>query len=147
LKICLPDINVLIAVTWPSHIHHGIARSWFASNTSNGWAACPFTQAGFVRISSNPAIIPDAVTPREAIAALRGLTSVGKYEFWPDDLSFAENELPTDLLVGHRQVTDAYLLGLAIRRGGTVVTLDRGVADLVSARSPHRAAIQVLSSD
>ena len=147
MSVCLPDINVLIAIAWPSHIHHGIARSWFADNSSSGWATCPFTQAGFVRISSNPAIVSDAVSPREAIAVLARLVQVGTHVFWPDDLDFSqEGAIPTELLVGHRQVTDAYLLGLACHRGGTLVTLDRGVADLLPRNSPHQAALEILES-
>ena len=147
MSVYLPDVNVLIAVVWPSHIHHRIAREWFSMEARSGWATCPFTQAGFIRISSNPAIITDAVSPREAIAVLTRLTDVGQHEFWRDELSCAErNELPVDLLIGHRQVTDAYLLGLAILNEGRLATMDRGIMGLLPTKSHLRTAIELIST-
>ncbi|MBI3947634.1 MAG: hypothetical protein HY321_17065 [Armatimonadetes bacterium] len=141
----LPDVNVLIAFAWPSHVHHRLARAWFARSAAAGWATCPFTQSGFVRISSNPRIVDGAVTPREALALLRQMTEIGRHAFWPDDLDFTRPaDVPTGLLVERRQATDAYLLGLAIRRGGRLVTLDRSVADLLPAASAHRGVIKVI---
>ena len=141
----LPDVNVLIALAWPTHVHHQQARRWFAAGSPSGWATCPFTQAGFVRISSNPKIIADAVTPREALALLGQLLRIGKHEFWPDDLDFTSDpDIPVSLLMGHRQVTDAYLLGLAIHRGGRLVTLDQSVSDLLPSASEHRRAVELI---
>lgn len=145
MSVCLPDINVLIALTWPSHLHHAIARGWFESLGSSPWATCPLTQSGFVRVSSNPRIIADAVTPREAVRVLQRLERLGEHVFWPDDLDFsADGAIPTSHLMGHRQVTDAYLLGLAIRRGATLVAFDRSISDLLPSTSPHRSALTVL---
>lgn len=70
MNVYLPDVNVLIALTWPTHVHHATARQWFERKASSGWATCPITQLGFARVSSNPKIIRDAVTPREATAML-----------------------------------------------------------------------------
>lgn len=143
--VCLLDVNMMIALAWPSHVHHHKAQAWFSKNASLGWATCPLTQSAFVRISSNQKIIPDAVTPKEALALLEDVVKHPSHTFWTDDISILEDHIPSDLLVGHRQVTDAYLLGLAIRHGGRLVTLDKGVSALLSTRNPHRAALHVLS--
>lgn len=85
------------------------------------------TQTGFVRVSANKAFIPTAVSPREAVLLLRELTGLDGHRFWVDDLEFVGSNsdcLDTDRLVGHRQVTDAHLLGLALRHGGRLATLD-----------------------
>jgi toxin-antitoxin system PIN domain toxin len=135
---------MLIALAWPSHVHHREAHAWFAANRSAGWATCPLTQCAFVRVSSNPRIIPEAVTPIEALALLKEMVSLEHHVFWPDDVPFHDGPAPTKLLAGHRQVTDAYLLGLSIRRKGKLVTLDRGVAALLPPGSAHLEALEIL---
>jgi predicted nucleic acid-binding protein len=70
MKPALLDLNVLVALAWPSHIHHGVAHEWFAQQRSNGWATCPITQSGLVRLSSNSRITPDAVSPEVALNLL-----------------------------------------------------------------------------
>ncbi len=130
----LPDVNVLVAIAWPNHVHHTAARNWFADGRAAGWATCPVTEAGFVRVSSNRRVIPDARSVREAMSVLRALRAVGGHRFWPDDVSLAAcPEVAFDDLQGYRQVTDAMLLALAARNRGTLVTFDRGVADLAQA--------------
>ena len=136
----LLDVNLLIALAWPSHIHHQASHRWFAEHAQDGWATCPITQCGFVRISSNPAIIRDAVTPRDAIAALRQMLAHPQHQFWPDELPLTHEHIPATLLMGHRQVTDAYLLGLAIHRNGKLATHDRGVCSLLR---PAQAATYI----
>ena len=129
----LLDVNVLVALTWPTHVHHIAARSWFDREGHAEWATCPITQLGFIRVSSNPSAIRDAVTPPEAVAVLERLTDLPGHRFWPDDVPVAARAPFNALsLVGHRQVTDAYLLALAERHGGKVATLDRGLPGLVA---------------
>ena len=147
MSVGLLDVNVLIALAWPSHVHHRHAHAWFAANQSTGWATCPFTQCAFVRVSSNSRIIPEAVTPMAALALLREMVSLPHHSFWPDDVPFCKETVPTELLVSHGQITDAYLLGLSIRNRGKLVTLDRGVAALLPKESPHRAALEILTAD
>lgn len=131
----LLDVNVLIALVWPTHVHHLVARRWFDHHCTSGWATCPVTQLGFVRISSNPKIIRDAVPPREAVAMLERLTALPYHEFWADETPVEGAGLFASLaLVGHRQVTDAYLLRLAQCRNGKLATLDRGLAELITER-------------
>lgn len=129
----LLDVNVLIALAWPNHVHHEIAHRWFAASARKAWATCPLTQLAFVRISSNPAIVAAAVSPREALRLMAEVTARPGHEFWPDAVELTGvAEFSSAALVGHRQVTDAYLLGLARSRGGRLATFDRGVADLLT---------------
>jgi uncharacterized protein len=147
LTVHLLDTNVLIALAWPQHVHHGKAHEWFRQVGRKAWATCPFTQVAFMRISSNPKIIPDAVSPREALQVLKQIVAVSGHQFWSDDLSPTEAAVFSSVaLVGHRQVTDAYLLALAQHRRGKLATFDSGVAELISAdkeRSNHVALVEV----
>jgi len=128
--VSLLDVNLLVALAWPNHVHHRAALAWFRRHQAGGWATSPLTESAFVRVSSNKAIIPEARSPREAILLLRRITSLARHEFWQDDISFAS--FPGDIpLVGHRQVTDAHLLMLAERRGGRLATLDGKIRALV----------------
>lgn len=132
----LLDVNALIALTWPTHVHHVITRRWFDDNAARGWATCPVTQLGFVRISSNPKIIRDAVAPREAVSQLARLVELPGHQFWPDDVCVAPaGSFASLAFIGHRQTTDAYLLALAQRHEGRLATLDKGVAELISERA------------
>lgn len=144
--IQLLDLNLLIALAWPSHVHHPQAHVWFADRVPSGWATCPFTQCGFVRLSSNPRIISDAVPPQQALALLEEIVAHPHHVFWPDAVPLVGTEfISTQLLVGHRQVTDAYLLGLAIHHGGKLATLDQGIAHLLPSDSPHKASLEIVS--
>src|SRR5213595_2574437 len=90
MKGYLLDTNVLIALLWPSHTQHELAKRWFARRRGKGWSTCPITEAGFVRIVSNPSFSRDAVTAREASAILTANTRADDHSFWPDDLPFNE---------------------------------------------------------
>ena len=130
MKPYLLDINVLIALAWPSHLHHLQAQRWFAKKRQAGFRTCPLTETGFVRISSNPSFTPDAVSPKQALALLDRITALPGHAFWPDDLPLGEAIHAGQPVVTHRQITDAYLLALARARGGILATLDRGVSSL-----------------
>jgi toxin-antitoxin system PIN domain toxin len=139
--VSLLDVNALVALAWPNHVHHAPAREWFRRHHREGWATCPVTESGFVRVSSNPRATPEARTPGEAVLLLRRLVEVPGHEFWADDVSLARSErLPIERLTGHRQVADAHLLLLAAERGGRLVTFDRGASHLV----PDGSAGEVL---
>lgn len=145
MKGYLLDTNVLIALLWPSHAQHDRAVKWFAQHRSKGWATCPLTEAGFVRIVSNAAFSRDAVTPREAANVLAANTAAQDHAFWPDELPFAEAVVFAGArLLGHQQVTDAYLLGLALRRGGMLATLDERIATLTEPKSAERKALVLI---
>ena len=129
----LLDINVLIALAWPSHVHHRATQKWFAGKRAAGFRTCPITQTGFVRISSNPKLTPDSTSPGEALALLQRVTALPQHQFWPDHLTLLDAIGNKTLLVGHQQVTDAYLLALARFHAGALATLDRGVLSLAGA--------------
>ena len=120
-----------MALAWPNHVHHSRALPWFAANCEEGWATCPVTESGFVRVSSNVRVIPDARTPEQAIHLLRQIRQLPGHTFWDDDVSPVDSDATAfERDVGYRQVTDAHLLSLAMRRGGCLATFDRGVAEL-----------------
>lgn len=145
MKGYLLDTNLLIALLWPSHDRHELALKWFVRNRAKGWATCPLTQSGFVRIVSNPAFSRDAVNPRDAAAVLVANTASADHTFWPDDLPISEAVAFAGIrLVGHQQVTDAYLLGLALRRDGRLATLDQRIGVLTEPRSAGRMALEVV---
>jgi toxin-antitoxin system PIN domain toxin len=129
MKPYLLDTNVLIALAWPNHVHHGEAQAWFEKKGAARFRTCPMTQTGFVRISSNPAFSPQAVTPGEALALLGQVKRLPGHDFWPDDISL-HDAIAGRPLTGHRQVMDAYLLALAATHGGVLATLDRAIAVL-----------------
>ena len=137
----LLDINVLIALAWPSHVHHRHAQAWFATKRSAGFRTCPLTQLGFVRICSHPVFSKQAVPPRVALTLLDQITALPEHEFWPDGLSLKQAMPPEQPVVGHRQITDAYLVALAESRGGVVATLDRGMLSVAVGRE---ALVEIL---
>lgn len=139
----LPDVNVLVALAWPNHIHHSAAVTWFLSNGMPAWATCPLTQLGFIRLSSNPRAIAGAVAPAAAAAHLALLQQRGGHQFWPADLDAAD--VPLALAAGHQQLTDAYLLAMAVRHGGVLVTFDRPVRDLMPTGGAAEANLLVLN--
>jgi len=130
--VVLPDVNALVALAWDSHVHHVHMRTWFAANSTFGWATCPLTESGFVRVSSNPVVLPSAIGVEAARAVLVALRKAGGHRFLPDDVSIADRDVPK--MAGHRQVTDAHLLTLARRRGARVVTFDSGLHTLAQGR-------------
>ncbi len=122
----LLDVNVLIAILAPDHVHHEAAHAWFAANRSAGWATCPLTENGLVRILSNPASSPRAETTGRMAERLHGFRQSGDHRFWPDDVTLCDTRL-FSLGVGWRQLTDVYLLGLAVRHQGRLATFDRSI--------------------
>ena len=115
----LLDVNVLVALSWPEHEAFARSHRWFARHAAAGWATCPITQAGFVRVVSNPAFSMLTITPREALANLAITMKHSGHHFWRDDISLVQATEPfAARMVGHQQITDAYLLGLAIHHKG-----------------------------
>jgi len=115
LSHALLDVNALIALLWPAHAQHAAALRWFRRRGRLGWATCPHTEIGFIRIASNPAFSRDAVSPGEAAA-----------------------------LHGHQQVADAYLLQLAEEREGRLATFDRGLSSLVGPGLVPAAHLEII---
>lgn len=130
----LLDVNVLIALGWPNHVHHAAAQRWFTQFSSNGWATTPITEAGYVRISSNRSVMQVSTTPAIAIAQLAAMTSLAGHTFWPDDVPLIVGSAgDRDAVSNHRRVTDCHLIALAARYGGRLVTFDAALADSASA--------------
>lgn len=103
-------------------------RAWFAAKAGHGWATCPMTESGFVRVSSNPKVLPSFITVEAARGVLAALRDVGAHRFLVNDISLTDPDVPA--IIGHRQVTDAQLLTLARRKGTRLVTFDAGIAAL-----------------
>jgi len=141
----LLDANVLIAMAWTAHRAHGKAQAWFSRHASSGWATCPFTQAGFVRVLSNPAFSPNALTPRDALALLQSNLGHPAHRFWKDELTLLQAfENLAARLTGHQQITDAYLLRLAGHNGGKLATMDQSILALLPEKPRQRELIEMI---
>ncbi|MCL2770449.1 MAG: type II toxin-antitoxin system VapC family toxin [Solirubrobacterales bacterium] len=138
--MALLDVNALVALAWDSHVHHAPMRAWFAANSSAGWATCPITESGFVRVSSNPVVLPSAIGVDAARAVLSALRARPGHRFLTDDVSLSDRDVPA--IAGYRQVTDAHLLTLARRGGVRLLTFDAGVAAMSGG-----TAVEVLTLD
>lgn len=124
----LLDVNVLIALFDPDHVSHATATRWFRSNAHLGWASCPITQNGCVRVMSHPAY-PNAPTAQVIIERLAVAAASEVHEFWPDDVSLLDAAtIDASRVHGPRQITDLYLLALAVRHDGRLVTFDASIA-------------------
>jgi toxin-antitoxin system PIN domain toxin len=138
--VALLDTNVLVALVWPNHQFHAAAHRWFGAEAKYGWATCALTQLGFVRLSSNPAFTPRAVRPPEAAALLSELVSHKQHRFWPSpEARIARIFLQT---LGHQQVNDAYLVSLAQRQKGRLITFD----GRVPAHAENKDVVTVISA-
>jgi hypothetical protein len=126
--VALLDVNALVALAWDSHVHHAAMRAWFAANASTGWATCPITESGFVRVSSNPIVLPSAIGVDAARGVLSALRAHPGHQFLTDDVSISDGDVP--VISGYRQVTDAHLLTLSRRRGMRLITFDTRILAL-----------------
>jgi hypothetical protein len=128
MNTALLDVNVLVALHDPAHPNHEDAHRWFGRNRKRGWATSPVTVNGCVRVLSNPAYPTVAAAPAEAASRLRVLCADPSHEFWSDSVSLLDDSLfRLQAITGHRQITDLYLLGLAVRHGGRLATFDRSI--------------------
>jgi len=128
IRRTLLDLNVLIALTEPRHDDFHKAQEWFNSSGRDNWGVCPLTELGFVRSTTNPSFRPGPRSREKATSILRGLADRPGYRYWPMTDSWGTLTAPfASRIFGHQQVTDAYLLGLAIKENGVLVTFDRGI--------------------
>jgi hypothetical protein len=141
--IHLLDVNVLVALFDPGHLHHDAAHVWFAAVRASGWATCPITENGLARVISNPAYPGRRTAVADAVARLARFTRSGHHTRWPDDVSILDvARFDASRLEGHREITDAYLIALAVRRGGALATFDRSVrAAPVAGFSPEHLVV------
>ena len=132
----LLDVNVLLALAWPNHVHHAAAHAWFRKAQKLGFATCTATELGFVRLSSHPAFTLQHVSPGEARTLLRRLTSLPHYQRWsdpPGGVLGPELDSLFELVLSHGFVTDAWLLATAEARGGKLATFDSPLRKLLPA--------------
>jgi uncharacterized protein len=123
----LLDVNVLIALLDSDHTSHGVAMSWFAKHAREGWASCPITQNGCVRVMSNPGY-PNPLPVQAVMKHLADACEADVHEFWPDEVSLLDTDaFDSTRIHGPRQLTDIYLLGLAVAHAGRFVTFDAGI--------------------
>jgi len=136
----LLDVNVIIALLDPDHAFHERAHAWWAANMKRGWASCPLTENGGVRVMSNPNYSEKArFTPGDLIGRLRKFAGQSNHEFWPDKISLRDEKIfATERIHSSRQLTDLYLLALAVENRGRLVTFDRGIS--ISCVSNAKAA-------
>lgn len=122
----LLDVNVLVALFDPHHIHHDAAHDWFAEHRDEGWATCPITENGFVRVVSHPSYgLGERV--ESAAARLRTFCASGGHQFWRDAISLRDELFDLSRAGGAKQLTDIYLLGLAVNRKACLATFDRTI--------------------
>jgi toxin-antitoxin system PIN domain toxin len=127
----LLDINVLIALVDPDHLHHAGASSWFHSIERDAWATCPLTENGFIRILSQPSYPTFSGNSENARRTLNALTSNPGHQFWPDSVSLRDSQT-FPRLSGVKNLTDLYLLALAVSHKGKFATLDARISpDLI----------------
>lgn len=138
----LLDVNLLLALTDPMHVHHQPAHRWFAEKGREAWASCPLTENGFIRIASHPNYPNRPGDVTAVFDIFRRLCEVPGHHFWTEDISILQIIEP-DAIITHAQITDVYLLGLAVHRKGKLATLDKRIpADAVRA---GRKALELIT--
>ncbi len=143
-RTALLDVNVLVALFDADHVHHELAHDWFADNKSEGWATCPVTENGLVRVLANPKYGSPVTGIPAMIERLQKFRASGHHEFWTDILSLTDSTLFKPSFVrGHRQLTDVYLLGLAQKKGGRLATFDRSIP-LAAVTGAGRDALEII---
>jgi len=145
MAVALLDINVLMALAWPANVHHDSAHEWFSAHRAAGWATCPLTELGFLRLSIQPAVVKTAISFADALRALTVSLTAPEHQFWP--LDYPVSEIHAEIrsrLIGHHQLADGLLLDLSIRRSGKLATFDRRMRNLLPPDSAHQASIELL---
>jgi len=138
VTVALLDVSVLVASIDEGHVAYKKVHAWLRESGGKPWATCPLTEAGFVRIIANPIFHPEKTRLVDALALLANMTLRPGHRFWPVNIGFAEAVEPfQEKLVGHQQVADAYLLGLAIKNKGRLITLDSGIETLAGKEFAH----------
>lgn len=135
--------TLLLALLDGDHVDHGRARQWLEREIQSGWASCAITENGFVRIISQPRY-PSPVPVAQAVERLARAASTASHQFWPCSVTLLDKAvICRDHLLGHRQVTGAYLLALAVERGGRFVTFDQSVplSAVYGAEPQHLSAL------
>jgi toxin-antitoxin system PIN domain toxin len=139
----LLDVNVVIALIDPTHISHDAVHHWFGSEGRDAWATCPIVENGVMRIVAHPKYPNTPGSPAVVATVLLGFKTQPGHAFWPDDISLlAANHIDPDQLLSHGQITDTYLLALAVAHGGQLASLDHRLS--VAAVRGGRAALRLI---
>ena len=141
----LLDVNALIALIWEGHQFHDTMAAWFARHATRGWATCAITQSGFIRVMNQPALVKPGRAVAELAEALKQNLAHPAHDLLALDFDFAEVLARcSGGVVGHRQVSDAYLLTAAMRGGMKLLTFDSGLGTLLASDAERAAHIEVL---
>lgn len=136
----IPDVNVLLAIVSPDHIHHQVSRGWFLD--AGDWGTCSVTENGLLRLLLNPAVMGQVLSVYQATEILKNLRAHANHKFLSDTHSLLDTSLDLGGLQGHKQVTDFHLLSLAQQYGGKLVTLDKKLVHAVALKD--RSLLRVL---
>jgi hypothetical protein len=140
------DVNVLLALFDPGHVHHELAHDWFEDHRRAGWASCPITENGFVRLVTSPTFANPPHRAADIVPRLTALRRSGHHQFWGETVSLTDERVFNVAEVrGHKQLTDVYLLGLARSKGGALTTFDRSI-HLGAVKGATKANLQVISA-
>jgi toxin-antitoxin system PIN domain toxin len=142
----LLDVNVLVALFDPDHIHHDEAHQWFGEHRNDGWATCPITELALSRILSNPAYWSGGERAAAIVERFRLFRSSGDHQFWRDSLELTDEIFNFSFVKGHSQLTDVYLLGLAVKRNGRLATFDRTIPTR-AVRGAERETLLVIGQE
>jgi len=143
-RVTLLDVNVLVALFFADHVHHDLAHDWFADHRTHGWATCPLTENGLVRVACQQPSDDMLVRPVDVIGHLERFCKDKHHHAWTDAVSLADPSLfAPEFIRGHRQLTDVYLLGLAKKMGGRLATFDRTIP-AKAVRGAHADLLHVI---
>ena len=143
--VALLDVNVLVALFFPDHVHHGLAHDWFADYRHNGWATCPITENGLIRVACRQPADEEPIRPATVLDYLRRFCADKHHRTWADSVCLTDTSLfAPQFIRGPGQLTDVYLLGLAAKMGGRLASFDRTIP-LAAVRGASAEILQVIA--
>ena len=144
--IALLDVNLLVALFFADHIHHELAHDWFAGHRRQGWATCPITENGLVRVACQQPSAEAVLRPADVVDAFRRFCGDKHHHAWTDAVHLTDESLfAPEFIRGAAQITDVFLLGLARKHGGYLATFDRGIP-LKSVRGASSRHLRVIAA-
>ena len=145
--VALLDVNLLVALFFPDHVHHDLAHDWFGEHVHLGWATCPISENGFVRVACQQPLDGGMLRPVDMLDRLRRLCATPHHHHWTDEVSLRDTSLfAPSFIRGHRQITHVYLLGLAKKMGGRLATFDRTIP-LTAVRGAIPDLLQIIAPE
>jgi toxin-antitoxin system PIN domain toxin len=135
----LLDVNVLIALAWPSHVHHTRAQHWW--RTAQSWATTPVTESAFIRLSTNRSVVGRSVTVAEAVSLLTAIRVTPGHTFLDDSATFTSPAVSLERAVTSSQITDAHLVNVAVMHGAVLATMDAAIPDMLDPADRSRVTV------